>query len=51
MKAIVYAGPHYGRPHEILSRNGRTLIVQHPEGAPFVVNQCDAEMLREKPIT
>ena len=45
MKAIIYAGKHYGREHEVLSRDARNVTVKHAAGEPFTVNQCDAEFM------
>ena len=44
MKAIVYAGKHYGKCHDVIAREGRSLTVKHSAGDMFTVNLCDAEL-------
>lgn len=46
MKTIVYAGPHYGREHKVISRSGREMTVKHHEGQPFTVCLCDTDILK-----
>jgi len=44
--AIVYAGPHYGRPHRVLHNDGRRVTVVHgPSGEVLTLPLCDVELL------
>jgi hypothetical protein len=44
--AIVYAGPHYGARHLVLSRTLGAVRVYHaPTGHTLTVNPCDCETL------
>lgn len=43
-QVIVYCGRHYGRPHAILSDNGRVLVAVHlPTGDVVHAAHCDCE--------
>lgn len=48
--AIVYTGPHYGRPHRVLHDDGRRVTVLHaPSGAVCTVSICDVETVSPGP--
>jgi len=49
---IVYSGPHYGRPHRLLSGVGSTWTAWHePTGEVVTFLKCDCEPATEQPVT
>lgn len=49
--AIVYAGPHYGRPHRVLHNDGHRVTVVHgASGDVLTVPLCDVEMVAPIPV-
>jgi hypothetical protein len=48
LRVIVYAGPHYGRVHQVVGYTGSRMAVLHSSGDRLFAPLCDCEVVPEE---